>query len=383
VMFDKTLYCRPCLQRLLSRRSTRTFTSTPARRKHGIYHNRAISSAVPTFQPTSSAALDALLSTFRTNIFLPAQLLSLQRNLIYKHKNHRLLTNTEEPATVKLGSEVHQLHPLHHLKDEPNTRKSLAEVLRLCKEGRDWVNVIPFLEGLKKSGRVVKGWQFGKIVRKMSEAGCQGVVMEMLRQVEKTGCTLGDVGVCREVMWGAVSRAVQKERSEEGVKEAARLVEAVWDMLSEERHVERKTRGTMEGDPKMRADVVGCLLWGRAVKSTISSEGKDEDGKVRRAVEMLLAVWKNAELGIEEEGWYDANEKLMMWTPAWQGMRMARKVVGENTPLGRELESTLTVDLEPLLKKAKEVVSRHVSEEGSRRGLLMFEELSKIPPSST
>ncbi|KAL8711486.1 MAG: hypothetical protein Q9220_004144 [cf. Caloplaca sp. 1 TL-2023] len=371
ITLDKSLYCRSCLQRLLSHRSTRAFSYSPSRQKTG---------ALPTFQPTSSPALDTILSTFRTNIFLPSQLLSLQKSLIYKHKNHRLLTNPEEPATVKIGSEVLQLHPLDHLKDEPNTRKSLAEVLRLCKEGRDWVNVIGFLQGLRDSGRVVKGWQYVKIVRKMSEAGCQGVVMEMLRQVEKTGCALGDVAVCREVMWGAISRAVQKEGSEEGVGEAARSVEGVWEMLSEERHVEKKARGTEEGDPKMRADIVGCLLWGRAIKSAVLGEGKDDDGKVKRVVETLLAVWKNADLGIEEGGWYDANDKLMMWAPAWQGMKTARKVIGENTPLGRELESVMRLDLEPTMKKAKEIVSGHVSEEVSRRGLLMSEELSNIPP---
>ncbi|KAL9023284.1 MAG: hypothetical protein Q9196_007296, partial [Gyalolechia fulgens] len=333
---------------------------------------------VPSFTPTSSPELDTLLSTFRTNIFLPAQLLSVQRSLVYKSKHHRLLTNPEEPATVKIGNEVHQLHPLNRLTDEPNTRKSLAEILELMKEGKDWVNIIPFLKGVRQSGRKVRGWQMEKIVRKMGKAGRQGIVMEMLRRVEGTGVTLGEIGVCREVFWGGVLKCVQSEWSEEGVKEAERLMEGWWDMLSEERHVGKAVRKS-GGDPRLRPEIVGLVMWVRAVRSVLFGEKKDEEEKVKRGAEMVMAVWKNADLKVDEGDWNNANHKLMRWAPVWHGMKMARQVLGENTPLGRNLERMITTDLEPTLSRAREIVSQYAGDGAKRRGLNLYDELSKIP----
>lgn len=245
-------------------------------------------------------------------------------------------------------------------------------------EGRDWVNIIPFLEGVKQSGRKVKGWQMEKVVRRMAKAGRQGVVMEMLRRVEGTGVKLGEIGVCREVFWGGVLKCVQSGWSEEGAKEAERLMEGWWGMLSEERHVD-KTVKKSSGDPKLSPEIVGLVMWIRAVRSVLFMEKKDEEEKVKRAAEMVMAVWKHADLRIEEENWNDANYKLMMWAPVWYGMKMAQQVLGENTPLGRDLERIITTDLEPTLSKAREVVSQYAGDGAKRRGLNMYDELSKIP----
>ncbi|KAL8772843.1 MAG: hypothetical protein Q9209_002188 [Squamulea sp. 1 TL-2023] len=337
----------------------------------------SLTGALPSFTPTTSPDLDALLSTFRTNVFLPSHLLKLQQSLIYKKKNHRLLTDTEEPATVKLGNEVHALKPLNHLQDEPSTSKSLAQLVEMCKEGRDWANLVPFLMGLKTAGRKVKGRQFEKIVRRMGEKGGLGVVMEMARRVERTGLRLGDVGVTKEALWAAVRKFVISERSEDEVKQADKFIEGVWQMLSDERHVERNVMGR-EGDPKIKPEIVGVLLWIRALRSSLLGENKDTDGQVKRAAEMTLAVWKNVDLTVDQKGWYDANHKLTMWAPVWHGMKMARKIVGEKTALGRALANTISLDLEPTLKKAQDIVSQHVSEDGSRRGLFMYDELMRM-----
>lgn len=245
------------------------------------------------------------------------------------------------------------------------------------KEGRDWVNVIPFLEGLRQSGRKVKGWQVEKIVRRAGEKGRQGVVMEMLRRVERTRVRLGDVRVAREVMWGGVLKCVQSGWSEEGVREAERLVEAWWEMLSEERHVSKEDK-KMDGGPKARPEIVGVLLWVRAVRSVLFGEGGDKEGKVKRAAEMVMAVWGNKDVSVDEGDWYDANYKLMMWVPVSHGMRMARKVLGEDTPMGRSLGSALTDDLEPVVTKAARLVEKHVVGETDRRGRSLFLELSRI-----
>ncbi|KAL8848975.1 MAG: hypothetical protein Q9221_006006 [Calogaya cf. arnoldii] len=384
----KPLYCRPCLQRLrspspppLRDEGTVLFPILPPTSKLPADHHIQ-PGPVLSFPPTSSPTLDALLSTFRTNIFLPSHLLKLQQNLIYKEKNRRLLTNTEEPATAKLGNEVHALKPLNHFTDEPKTAKSLAQMCELCKEPRDWANMVRFLIELKISGRKVKGWQFEKIVRRMGEKGGLGIVMDMARRVEGTGMSLGDIGITREAMWGAVLKCVKSEWSEEGVKEAEKFIEAIWEMLSEERHVDRNATGKAS-DPKMQPEIVGVLLWIRALRSTLFNESKDtEDRKVKRAAEMVLAVYKkNAITTLRDDdgrNWREANQKLMMWAPVWHALKMARKIVGENTALGRGMTNTISLDLEPMLKKAMGIVRGHVAEDVTRRGLVLYDEIEKI-----
>ncbi|KAI4230873.1 MAG: hypothetical protein LQ352_008423 [Teloschistes flavicans] len=163
--------------------------------------------------------------------------------------------------------------------------------------------------------------------------------------------------------------------------EAGRWVESVWEMLSEERHVDPETR-KVHGDPKTKPDIVGMVLWARALQSTRFGEMKDQDGKVKRGAEMLLAVWQRLEPENEhvKSDWRRQNANLLMWTPVWHGMKMARQIVGETTPLGRDLGLVVTRDLDPLLENAKQVVADHSSGNGNvkRRGLTMYEELEKI-----
>ncbi|CAO1606032.1 hypothetical protein XANCAGTX0491_009531 [Xanthoria calcicola] len=379
-IFAKSLYCRKCLQRLSSRTSIRNFTSSSPRRKHG---------ALSSFTPTSSPELDALLSTFRTNIFLPAHLLKLQQNLIYRKKNQRLLTDTDQPATAKIGNEVHALKPLNRLTDEPSTSKSLAQMVELCKEGKDWVNMVPFLIELKTAGRKVKGPQFEKMVRRMGEKGGLGVVIEMARRVEGTGMRLGEIGIAREALWGAVMKYIRSEQNEAAVHDAHKFIEAIWELLSDERHVDRPATGKKTSDPKTHPEIIGVLLWIRALKASLLADNQDADGTVKRAAEMVLAVWNrdknktnnnNNNTGDDENttNWYDANRTLIMWAPVWHGMKMARGIVGENTVLGRDLANAVSLDLEPMLKEAQRVVAQHVGEDVTRRGLVVYEELSKM-----
>ncbi|KAL8675715.1 MAG: hypothetical protein Q9224_007401 [Gallowayella concinna] len=236
--------------------------------------------------------------------------------------------------------------------------------------------MVPFLTGLQTAKRRIRSGQLEKMVRKMAEKGGLGVVMEIARRVEDTGMKLGDVGVTREIMWGAVWRCMNSGYTEEAVRDGAKFVNAIWEMLSEERHVDKTIRGR-DGDPKTNPEIAGVVMWMRAVQSTLFSESKDPDDQVKKAVETVLAVWKNADLKINEEGrgWYDANHKLLMWAPVWHGMKISRKILGQNTSLGRDLTSTITLDLEPTIQKAIEVLSRN--DNTKRRGLGFYEMLEK------
>ncbi|KAL2040530.1 hypothetical protein N7G274_006509 [Stereocaulon virgatum] len=355
--------CRPCLRRLYIQK--RSLTTTTSRRKHG---------AVPIFSDTPSPELNALLSTFRTNIFLPSHLIKLQRDLLYKKKNHSLLT-AEEPATVRLGNEVHQLLPLNHITDEPATRASIAKVVKLMTETGDWKNLPGFLEGLKTARRVVHGDQFEKMIRRASDCGRIGVVVDCLRRVERTGMGLWDVRVAREVMWGVLGKCVQSEWSEEGVESGRKLAEVVWELCFDPKHVPK-----MVGleDPKKRPEIAGVLVQMYAAKAVMFEGSKDEGGAVEKWVQLMLRVWGNTKVGVKERDWNDANYQLTMWAPVWHGILMAQKLLGAQSPLGQELGAKLQ-ELESVIQQARLVLSEHPHQDGNiRRGLKVYNQLSQV-----
>lgn len=273
---------------------------------------------------------------------------------------------------MRLGSEVIQLKPLNH-KEEPATRPAIKKVVDLMTETKDWRNLRGFLEGLMTARRSVKGFQMEKMVRKVNECGKMGVVLECLQRVEDTGLGLWELRVAREVMWGATAKAMQADWSEEGVEQAVKYAEMVWEMMLDPRHRE-KMHG--DQDAKKRPEVIGVLVQMHAARALVENIG-DDVGLVEKYVKMMLQVWGNTEKTFEEGDWDDANFKLTMWAPVWHGMAMAQKVLGAKTPIGKELGTKLK-ELESLIAQAQPLVRDNSTEEGPRRGLRLYESLSQV-----
>ena len=329
--------------------------------------------ALPTFHETPSAELDALLSTFRTNVFMPAQLIRLQKDLIYKRKNWSLL-NSGEPATVRLGDEILQLRPLDRTKDEPNSRATFNKVLALMAETGDWSVLPGFLEGLKTAGRRLEPGLLEKIVRKAVEAGKTGVVIECLKRVDATGLGLWDLGVAREVMWGATALAIQGEWSKGAVVKGVRYAENVLDMMFEPEH------GAVQGDhPRTRPEILGLLLQIHATKVVLFDETGDEAGMVAKYARMMLTHWILGHFEAAHSDWVDANYTTVTWAPVSHGMKLASQVLGKQAALGKLLAQKMEQDLEPLLQKAQILVRESTPEGGRRRGLVVSEELATFP----
>ena len=329
--------------------------------------------ALPTFQPTASPELDTLLSTFRSNVFLPSHLIKLQKDLLYRKKNHPLLTS-DEPATVRLGDEVLQLHPLSHVKDEPNTRTNFAKALDLMTETGDFRNLPAFLEGLKTARRSIKGYQLEKAIRRANESGRQSIVNDCLRRTESTGLNLGDLQKAREVMWGATMKAMQNNWSQEGVQKAARYAENFWELMHDAKHHE-KMHGLQ--DAKKRPEIVGVLLQLCAARAKRGGE----KNVVEKYAGLMLIRWENSreDMAIDEGVWNDANHKMLMWAPVWHGIMLAREVLGAQSAIGKKLEEKLGADMQPLMKKCQAILAANPPQEGGvRRGLNVYEELSKV-----
>ncbi|MCJ1403007.1 hypothetical protein MMC11_006229 [Xylographa trunciseda] len=353
--------------------TTRSFSSTTARRKNG---------PLPTFPPTSSPPLDALLSTFRTNVFLPSHLLSAQRALIYRRsQQHQLLG--EDPITVSLpttassdsAEETFTLVPLDHLRDEPATAASFHALLALLRTKADWHILPSFLEGLKTSRRKLSPAMVEKMVRRAAAAGQMGVVGECARMVARTGVKVDNVGLAREVLWGTLQTVVLAGWTPKGTAVAAKQAEGMLVLMEDPAHVGGK-RGAKGTDPRRAPEVVGVGMGLMALRAVKSGEG-DVGAKVEKLARKMLDCWKHAELDVKEGSWWDANRALLMWAPVEVGIQSAMKVLGARTELGKRLGAVLKADVGPVVQKAKSILQRDGPTEGRRRGMVMYDELQK------
>lgn len=276
---------------------------------------------------------------------------------------------------MRLGDEVLTLRPLDKTRDEPPTRSSFAKVVQLMGESGNWGNMAGFLEGLKVARRKLAGWQVEKMVRRANEGGNMGVVHDILRRVETTGVGLWDLNVCREVMMGAVLKGVQSGWSEEGVEKGVKYAENIWELMWDARHVEEQKKVGV--NPRGRPEIIGVMVLMHAVKAAKLREGKDEGGMVEKYANLMLKRWENSrsDMVMDAEDWSDANYQLWIWAPARHGIEMARQVVGAESRLGKRLGQKLIQDLEPLMEKSQAIISAHAPEEGTRRGLKMYEDI--------
>ena len=370
------------------------------------------------FPPTSSPELDTLLATFRSKVFLPAHLPAKQQALVYKQKHQKMLNS--EPFHVEIGREKVQLTPLDRTRDEPGTRRGLAQVLGLMKEQRDWENLPRFLEELLLAGRNLSEAQFEKIVRRANEAGMQHIVIECVKRAKNTGLVLKDLRVVRQVMWGAHVRGLQRGWDKKGLEKALVYAEYVAHSLESELHSGGRAIDTQ--DARAQPDIIGVLLEICAFRATRFLDGKDEDGRVGRYAERLMYTWPNttlpdfttdinnnnnnnhdeqssevtqeAEAGNpnmdteqqttnskpkpERIAARQANYELQRWVPVWKGMQVSVQVLDPKTQTARWLKDTLP-SIEKMLLQAQEVVERGLAENATTpRGLKWYLDLQKI-----
>lgn len=235
------------------------------------------------------------------------------------------------------------------------------------KDGKDWVNIPGFLEGLKTAKRKLSAAQLEKLVRRANMCGRQGVVLVCLQRVERTGMGLWDAGVARECMLGAVMRAVAGQWGKEAVEEGARLARMYWELMWDERH--SKVGGA---NVKLMPEVVGVMVLLSAARVLKVGEGKEEVGKF---AERLVGAWGRFDLTADESDWVQANHLLVAWAPVLQGMKLAQRVLGKESQLGKDLGLKAQKELEPLLRKALATVNAHTPEGGTRRGVQLYEDL--------
>lgn len=268
--------------------------------------------------------------------------------------------------------------PLDHSRDEPNTDSSIARVLNLMGEAGDdaWQNLPEFLIGLKSSKRKLKGHQIEKIVRKACRAKKEGLVKQCCMRVEDTGLGLWELGAVKELMWAALRRAYEGGWEKDGLRRGLKFAEDLWLLMQDPRHHGR-SKGTLSVWPRRRPEVVGVLVQLQAATTASLGEGENRGEKLKEYVKILLATWKNAELELPRD-WNDANQKLMMWTPVWHGMKTARQLLGDDKEMRNILGVKLVQEVEPVLQRARDLVLTSPPQEGARRGAKLYDALSNF-----
>ncbi|KAI9829667.1 MAG: hypothetical protein M1819_006038 [Sarea resinae] len=356
---------------------------------------------VPVFSPTSSPELDALLTSFRTKIFVPAHLLKRHRDLIYKPTKSKMLSAAPEPITVDIGTEKVTLEPVDRYKDGPYHPSDIARVLSLLSKtsspasasvstpdsttpasssssSSDWSNLIPFLQGLHASSRTLNAAQLEKTARLANTSGQQGILTEAIRRVESTGFTLTALPVVREVILGAHLRAAQANWDEAGIAKAFRQAETTIEALEDARHC--GGRGISAADPRAQPDIIGVVVELAAAHALKSHGGADFDaGLVATYVTRLRATWHHASfpaldptsLRASRTALNEANHALMRWAPVAHGLRLAARVLEPRSELGVWLVQA-TKEVDAVVKATAEALRS--ANKGSRpRGLSVLE----------
>ncbi|TKA78137.1 hypothetical protein B0A55_02730 [Friedmanniomyces simplex] len=175
------------------------------------------------------------------------------------------------------------------------------------------------------------GGHMGRVVRKASNAGRLGSIIQCLQQVEHTGLTLKDDVVLSNVVWALHDLAQRDAWSAEATEKATKWANVVSMLLETGEHGGGKT--TRVGDARRRPEVIGLFLELAAVQAYKHQGGKDVDGKVKMYTERLLAcIGDQAQPPSHAPATSGPQVEMLNGVPIYHGLLLAEKVLGPDLP---------------------------------------------------
>lgn len=246
-----------------------------------------------------------------------------------------------------------------------------------------------------------------KIVRRACKQGKEGLIMQCMKQVERTGLSLWDAGAAREMMLASVRRANEARWTKNGVAGALKFAEAVWSLMQDPRHALPKKRDGLV-DPMSRPEIVGILLQlhsANALHQLPDPPSIKHMSAVRSYATMVLvqlSLLDPSELSltpppppplppvisstsnssppplpsssssppiIPKEIFNAANEKAYLYSPLAHGMRLTLELLttitssAENVNLLRTQLQQRSTQLDNLLEECKSVLEKKAVEE--------------------
>lgn len=258
------------------------------------------------------------------------------------------LNKTPVRVSVNPGrsKEQYQLQGLK-LEDLPR-RTDMVKVLNMMKNPEDWRNLSPFLTGLVSSERPLRPEMYSKIVRLSGESGVPGIALAAAKQVSRTGLTLGNAEIARDLFHAFRLQAQKAGFKGEAVESALRGAQDAAYLLNDPKH---KALNCDE-DPQRLPEIIGVLLELSAARALDSYGGKDKTGEVANYVRSLHVNWQFGDY-TPPSGWRDANFKIRDWVSTWHGLKMALEVeeIAANRKMTAHIRSQMIL-LGPIIEKA-------------------------------
>lgn len=229
-------------------------------------------------------------------------------------------------------------------------------------------------------------------MRRACKQGKEGLIMQCMKQVERTGLSLWDAGAAREMLLASMRRADEAKWTKNGVAGALKFAEAVWLLMQDPRHALPKKRDGLV-DPMSRPDIVGILLQLHSANALhqLPDPPSNNMSAVRSYATMILVQLSRldpSELSlpllpppptsssptasspspciVPKELFNAANEKAHLYSPLAHGMRLAMQLLTttrsrEDANLRTQLQQRSN-QLEKLLEDCKELLEKKVEE---------------------
>ncbi|KHE85448.1 hypothetical protein GE21DRAFT_1206208 [Neurospora crassa] len=258
---------------------------------------------VVSFNKTSSPELKEALETLREKVILPTYLPPELRQKIFNKKYEKELAH--DPVTIQIDGQPQRFSYINMLTDMPNTPKNIRAALLSMKNGGDFANLSGLLEGMHRANRKLPYWLSAQIVRKACKAGHLQLILNMVRDVKRTGFTLERHETVNELLFWIQRFAWKSDYSEPETRKALREVQEILDALEgDERHMskDRKrqqalTRFPYHRDPQFlaaRLNLTAELAARRAVTGQTSEQQLNSANDVKNLVkyaEQLVRLW--------------------------------------------------------------------------------------------
>lgn len=237
----------------------------------------------------------------------------------------------------------------------PNTPKTIRYSLLRMKNGGDFANLSGLLEGMQRANRKLPCWLYAQIVRKACMAGHLQLMLNMVRDVKRTGFTLDRHETVNEMMHWIQRSAWKTEYSEPETRKALKEVQEILEALEgEERHMtrDRRRQESLTGFPYFRdpqflvarlnlaAELAARKVTGEQSAEQLATSSQDVQNVVKYA-KQLVKLWPadKALLDMYTDEAYVAREDLRYIiypqmhlryaSFALQGLKRAAEVVGQ------------------------------------------------------
>ncbi|QDS69100.1 hypothetical protein FKW77_010209 [Venturia effusa] len=329
--------------------------------------------AIPTFTPTSSPELDALLDSIRAKVFVPSYLNKKQLQLVRSTKAKAQLEN--DPVYATFGDEEIRLTHLDVTKDQPRS-KVLFEFKDLAKESRDWANLPALLEGWHHARPNTSMDLLSRLVREASKAGQLQMIIQCLWQVEKNGLSLANDELRFDIIDSIRSHAT-KSGLGTPTKSALRQIQTVLELMEKPEHCGSRT--ISDSDPRAEPHVIGVALELAALRANHEFGGKDEDGVVATYFNRLISALgqQKSEVPHSARGRRDEQYALHKFVhqhvPVWHALKLAKKLLGQSiSAKSRQTAEKYRKDIGTKLNLRREAA------QGSSQQLGVFQEWERL-----